>query len=232
MRRSWSTASSFAVIAALGSAGAAPAAVAPGGAAAAPQKPAAGTATIAAAAPRVVFGRSIVLSGQVTGGKAAGAQVSVEHTPAPFTAPFEPVGPPVTADAAGAYSLTVTPAVNTRYRAVAKTKPPATSDPVQVNVAPAVGLRVSDNRVRRGRRVRFHGRVLPAHDGAVARIQRRTSRGFRKVAEVVLRASGTAGESVYSKRLRIRRKGVYRVKLAADADHVAGRSRKRRIAVR
>lgn len=195
--------------------------------------PPANAVTLAANPTKVRFGRTTTLSGQVTGNKAAGAEVVVEQSPFPYTGPFAAAGSPVVADANGAYSATVTPTVNTRYQVTAKTSPPATSTPVQVNVAPAVGLRVSDTRVRSGKRVRFSGRVAPAHDGATALIQRRRGTGpFRTVARVLLRKSTDPARSVYRRRLRVRRTAVYRVQLPAHDDHVAGKSRKRRIRVR
>lgn len=189
--------------------------------------------TLAANPTRVRFGRTTTLSGQASGNKAAGAEVVVEQNPFPYTGPFAPVGSPVVTDAAGAYSATVVPAVNTRYQVTAKTSPPVTSAPVQVNVAPAVSLRVGDTRVRRGRRVRFSGRVAPAHDGVYAQIQRRRGTGpFRTIARVLLRKSTDPARSVYRRRVRARRTATYRVRVPAHDDHVTGKSRKRRIQVR
>jgi hypothetical protein len=80
--------------------------------------------------------------------------------------------------------------------------------------------------------VRFFGTVKPAHDGLVARIQRRRKDGkWRTVAKTTLKASKTAGQSRYSKRMRVYRTGVYRVRVPADADHLLGTSRKRNIKV-
>ena len=50
------------------------------------------------------------------------------------------------------------------------------------------------------------------------------------IARPLLRDAGTA-RSTYSRRVRVFRDGVYRVKVAGDADHVNGFSRARSINV-
>jgi hypothetical protein len=192
----------------------------------------ANTITIAAAPNPVTFGRSTVVSGTVAGPNNAGVTVDLEQTQAPFTAPFTKTGLSAVTDANGNYSITVAPTVNTRYQTVAKASPPVTSPTVQVNVRKRVSFRVNDSRIRKGQRVRFFGTVKPAHDGLVARIQRRTkTKKWKTVRKVKLRASKTAGQSRYSKRMRVYRTGVYRVRVPADADHLRGTSRKRKIRV-
>jgi hypothetical protein len=190
------------------------------------------TITITAVPNPVTFGRSTVVSGTVGGPNNAGVTVDLEQTPAPFTAPFTKTGLSAVTDANGAYSFTVAPTVNVRYQTVAKTSPPVTSPALQVGVRKRVTFRVNDSRIHRGQRVRFFGTVKPAHDGVVARIQRRTkTKKWRTVARTKLRASKTAGQSRYSKRMRVYRTGVYRVRVPADADHLLGTSRKRKITV-
>jgi hypothetical protein len=94
-----------------------------------------------------------------------------------------------------------------------------------VLVRPLVGLLVSDRTPRTGSLVTFRGTVRPAHDGRTVLIQRRTSTGsFTTVARTSLRDAGTTYSS-YSRRIRVNRDGVYRTKLAGDADHVNGFSR-------
>jgi hypothetical protein len=188
------------------------------------------TLTIAAAPPTVRFGRPTVISGQLAGAGNAGVQVQLEQDPYPFDGSFKKTGQPVTTDAAGNYAFTVTPDVNTHYRAVAKASPPVTSAEVTVRVRSRVSFGVSDTRVKRGQRVRFKGTVTPAHDGRRVKIQRRTSTGFKTVAKALLRAA-SGGRSAYRTRLRIRNKATYRVLMPGHGDHAAGISRKRTIRV-
>ena len=183
--------------------------------------------TIASAAPRVVFGSSTTISGQLNGPGNAGVSVQLQQNPFPYTGGFKDVGTPVVTDSAGRYQFTVTPALNTRYRVVAKTAPPTTSAEITIGVRLFVSRRVSDATPRRGQIVRFGGIVRPAHDGQVVAIQRRSSTGrYRTVAKTVLRKSSVSSRSIYSKRVRIYRSGRYRVRVATgDGDHLKGTSR-------
>ena len=135
-------------------------------------------------------------------------------------------------DATGNYSFSVRPAVNTKYRVEAKTKPPVTSAEVVVNVRPRVSLRLSDSTPARGQRVRFSGFVYPQHDGTRVSIQRRTTTGkFATVARPTLRDAGDV-RSRYVRSLAVADDGVYRVRIAAHDDHIAGFSPRRSVTVR
>jgi hypothetical protein len=177
----------------------------------------------------LVFGASTVLSGRLAGGTVSGVNVRLE---ADETRPYGdaykavngPNGAPLTvaSDKSGRFAFTLRPQRNTQYRAVAQSSPPVTSAARLVLVRPLVGLIVSDSTPRAGSFVRFRGTVRPAHDGATALIQRRSSTGrFVTVARTALRDAGTVYSS-YSRRIRVNRDGVYRVKVAGDADHVNG----------
>ena len=188
--------------------------------------------TIAAKPTTVVFSRATAITGKVTGPNSAGVQVTLEENPYPFTAGFKATKTTATTTATGDYTLSAVPSVSTRYRVTAKTQPPATSPEVLVNVRPKVSLALSDRTPRKGQSVRFSGTVLPAHNGKVVRIQRRTSTGgWRTVASATLVATtpvNGVARSKYAKRIRIRRNGTYRVKFTpADGDHVTGYSPRR-----
>jgi hypothetical protein len=191
--------------------------------------------TIAARPSPVTFGRATTISGRVTGPGNAGVEVTLEENPFPFTGGFRNTSVRATTNANGDYSMAVTPSVNTRYRVEARTSPRATSPEITVNVRLRVTLRLSDSTPAAGQRVRFFGTVRPAHDGKVARIQRRTRRGWRTVARTILRpATPVAGvtRSRYARRLRINRSGRYRVRVSpADGDHIVGTSPRRRAVV-
>jgi hypothetical protein len=198
------------------------------------QPPPGGNAvTIGATPASVTFGGATTIAGQVTGNGNAGIDVTLQarSVSAGPTAAFTDVVS-TTTDASGNYTFTQAPLVNTQYQVEAKASPKATSPVITVNVRFAVTLRLSDSTPKRGSRVRFSGVVKPAHDGAFALIQRRAKTGkFRTVAKAGLVAAKTPGQSRYGKRVRIRRSGVYRVRVPADADHARGTSRKRRIRV-
>jgi hypothetical protein len=199
------------------------------------QAPPGGNAVTLTATPAsVLFGRATTLAGQVAGDGNAGIEVTLQSQPAPpaTTTGFTDVAT-ATTDANGNYSFTQAPLVNTQYQVEAKAKPKVTSPVLTVNVRKAVSLKLSDATPKRGSRVRFKGVVKPAHDGVVALIQRRAKTGkFVTVGKATLKTdTKTAGQSRYSKRLRVKRSGVYRVRVPADADHARGTSRKRKIKV-
>jgi len=198
------------------------------------QPPAGGNAvTIAANPASIAFGKATVLSGQVVGPNNAGVKLTLQSRPtSPAGQPFADVTTG-TSDAAGNYSFPVAPLFNTDYQVVAKTKPDTTSPVQRVKVRWALTLKLSDKTPKRGKRVRFSGTVAPSHDGASALIQRRAKTGkFRTVAKALLKPSTTAqGVSVYSKRLRIRRSGVYRVRVLGDGQHATATSSRRKIKV-
>ena len=198
-----------------------------------PPKPPKGTAavTLDARPTTVVFGSATTLSGKLNG--TASDQNVVVRIEADDTAPYgdsyRNTGLETRTANSGNYSVQVTPTVNTQYRAVAQASPPVTSPARLVVVRPRVGLTLSDSTPRRGARVRFSGSVAPAHDGATVLIQRRSATGrFITVARATLRDAGDA-VSRYSRRIRIRRDGVYRARLARHADHAAGGSRARTV---
>jgi hypothetical protein len=195
------------------------------------QVPPGGSAvTIAAKPSNVLFGRATAITGQVVGADAADVQVTLEGR-AFGTTDFTNVDNGRT-DAAGNYSFGVVPLANTEYQVVAKTKPDATSPIQKVRVRFAVTLALSDATPRRGARVRFSGVVRPGRDNTAVLIQRRGAKGkFRTVKTALLTPGAAAGESQYSKRLRIRRSGVYRVRVPRDAQHAVGTSKRRRIVV-
>ena len=180
----------------------------------------------------IVFGSPTTLSGRLSGDSSGELRVRLEADDTlPYGDVYQPVitiaGTPAetTSDKNGRYAFDVTPARNTQYRAVTQSAPPVASAPRLVRVRPRVGVSVSDTTPRAGSRVRFRGSVTPALYGSRARIQRRSSTGqFVTVKRARLRDAGSVS-SRYSRRVRIRRDGTYRVKVARHADHANGFSR-------
>jgi hypothetical protein len=192
--------------------------------------------TIGASPATVTFGRATTISGKVSGPSNSGVQVTLEENPFPFTGGFKATKLTATSTNSGAYTLSVVPRVNTRYRVTAKTQPSVTSAEKLVNVRVKVSLRLSDSTPRVGQSVRFSGTVVPAHNGKTARIQRRTSTGgWRTIATTTLVATTPANgvtRSKYAKRIRIRRNGTFRVRVSpGDGDHATGYSARRSVRV-
>jgi hypothetical protein len=196
-----------------------------------PKPPGQAAVTLDARANPIVFGGTTTLSGDVSP-NGGGVKIRFEEDATrPYGDSYKPSALTATTAKNGKYSVAAKPLVNTQYRVIAQASPPVTSAPRLVLVRTLVGLRVSDSTPRRGALVTFSGSVFPAHDGARALIQRRTRSGsFVTLARPLLKDAGTA-KSAYSRRLRVRTDGVYRVKVAGDADHVNGYSRTRTIDV-
>jgi hypothetical protein len=170
----------------------------------------------------VVYGSTTTLSGRLTGPGHAGRSIDLQSDPFPFDA-FANDGANTTTNNAGNYSFTRRPLVNTRYRA---RRGPTISSNVTVLVRSRVSLNVSDSTPASGQLVRFSGRACPEHDGLAVAIQRRSSSGrFRTVRRTTLRAAARC--SIYSRRFRVFRDGVFRAVVAAHTDHARGLSRRR-----
>ena len=195
-------------------------------------KPGTSALSIDARPNPVVFGSVTTVSGKLTGSVKAGTVVKLEaDATAPHGDSFKPTLLTATTKANGDWTFAVKPLVNTSYRALAQTSPNIVSVAKMVQVRSLVGMRLSDSTPRRGSLVKFSGSVFPAHDGTRAQIQRRTSSGgWVTVARPMLADAGT-DHSTYTRRIRIFRDGVYRVKVPTDGDHVNGFSRARSITV-
>jgi len=180
----------------------------------------------------VVYSSPTTLSGRLSGNDHSGKMVRLERdTTLPFGDGYQLSGLTTTTANNGRYSFTVEPALNTQYRVKAQASPPVTSAPKLVRVRTRVSIRLSDSTPKRGRLVRFSGSVYPAHDGLRALIQKRNSTGrFVTVARRTLRDE-PGNRSSYSRRIRIYRDGVFRVKVRSHSDHINGFSKLRTIDV-
>lgn len=202
--------------------------------AAKPPKPAQPSLTIAAKPASVTYGGSVVITGSRRGQNHGNRPVALQANPYPFAA-FKDVAVTRT-DSKGAYRFSVKPRRHTHYRTVSPS--PATiydtvirSPEVVVHVRLRVGIHLSDSTPRRGQRVRFFGAVAPKHNGRRVFIQRRRSDGRWVTIARGLTRNAPGNLSRYSKRVRIFRTGVYRVRVRGDADHSTGTSARRSIRV-
>lgn len=179
--------------------------------------------SIAAEPSTVTFGQATVISGRLSGPNNAGRRVTLLVDRYPFSARAAAAA---RTSASGSYRFTQSPDRNTEYQVVAGA---LRSARVRVNVRFRVGIAVSDASPRSGQLVRFRGRACPDGDGARVGLQRRSADGrFRTIRRTTLKAAALC--STYSRRLRIRRDGTYRVR-TDDAAHARGYSRARRIDV-
>ena len=178
--------------------------------------------TLATPTPRIVYGKTGSVTGTLTqaGSALAGQAVTVFAQPRGATAPVA-VGT-ATTDAAGAWTLSVKPTKRTAYTAAFT----GAAAPAAITVA--VKHRLSLKVKLDGRRATFTGAIGPKHRRRAVTIQRKAGGSWRKVATVKTNRKATFrfvkrfGKGRYS----------FRAITAKDADHLAGRSRVRRVRVR
>jgi hypothetical protein len=186
------------------------------------QKPQPTTVTIGISPVRITYTKPATISGTT----AANTMVTLRADTFPFEGTFSQVAK-TTSNASGVYAFTVTPDSSTQYRADAKK---ARSAIAGLAVRWKVTRTVSTRTPNRGSRVLFSGTVGPAHVGGTVAIQRLTASGFKTVKTAILAAS-TPTSSTYSARVRVRRTGRYRARVAGDGAHLAGNSRRIRLVV-
>jgi hypothetical protein len=187
-----------------------------------------------AATPNPVpFGKPVLLAGVLTGTGNAARPVVLQSNPFPYVQGFVNTTNALLTGAQGEFSFTLLSVpLNTQYRVLIPTKPEVASPIVFVGVAPKISTSVTATHVRKGQRVRFTGRVRPGQGGERIAIQRLRGTAWITLAGAVThRASSTS--SRYSKRIRVRRGGSYRVFVAlADGRFVSNSGRTVRIHVR
>ena len=191
--------------------------------------------SLAATPNPVGVGGATTLAGVLSGTGNANRQVVLQFNPFPYSQGFANLGDAHVTDANGAFSfplLGIT--LNTQYRVLLPQNQAVQSPIVALGVAPRV--RASAKRVRRTRRgaiVRFRGRVTPAHDGTQIAIQRLRRGNWVTINGTVARHTRSGQYSRYSKRLRLRRGGTFRVWAGVTSgDHVPAASRELRVRVR
>jgi hypothetical protein len=176
------------------------------------------------AAPNpVVFGAGMTISGQLTGTGNAGKQVVLQQRAFPYTAGFANVGNAVVTDANGAFSFAALALPATTQLRVQTTDGKVTSAIAIVAVAVRVETRVGTYRVSRGHRVRFSGVIHPGRDGAQYAIQKVGRSGQWVTVAGGITHRGSANFSGFSRHVRIRRGGDYRVYVRiVDGNYTSG----------
>lgn len=184
-----------------------------------PQKPS--SISIGASPSTINYGSSSTLSGEVVDNPGADVTVTIEKKD--FGSAVWVVDQTTTTDGDGVYSATVSPTKQTNYRASwpGNSGTPATSGVIMVQVRSKVTIGRSRFLVRRGRRVRIFGAVLPNHAGETVIIQIRSRGVWRNWRTVLLN-----GASAYSFYWRPRYAGrfYFRAFKPAATGNVAGTS--------
>jgi hypothetical protein len=168
----------------------------------------------------ITFGQLTSMSGRVLPPVPPHPTVTLQSAPS-AGGPWVDVAA-TAASVSGTYSFPrLAPSANAYYRTLSDG---ATSATVLVSVRFRVGIIVSRRHPVRGSLVRFRGRVGPADNGRRAFVQWLGPRGhWHTIVTTRLRGAG-GGPSFYSVRVRIERRGRYRVVVPADASNARGQS--------
>jgi hypothetical protein len=171
----------------------------------------------------VVFGAGVTVAGQLTGTGNAGKQVVLQQVAFPYTSKFANVGNPVVTDANGAFTFAALALPSTMQLRVQTTDGKVTSPAATVGVAVRVETRVGTYRVTRGHMVRFSGVTHPGRDGAQYAVQKRGRSGQWVTVAGGITHRGSANYSGFSRHVRIRRGGDYRVYVRiVDGNYTSG----------
>lgn len=173
----------------------------------------------------VVFGAPLSVSGTLSGTGNAGVEVVLQANPFPYTHGFHDLTAPVPTDAAGSFSLPVAGLLeSSQLRAATVGKPTIYSPVIAELVTVRVTLHVRPAR-RRGY-VRLYGTVTPSEPGAQVAFERLSHGQYVTVSGTTVRPRA-GGVSRFSRTLRLRRRGLYRVLvlLPGGGPEVSGRSR-------
>jgi hypothetical protein len=178
-------------------------------------------------------GRTLI-SGTLSGTGNAERQVVLQSNPFPYTQGFQNASDVHLTNGDGSFFFPIlSVSLNTQYRVVLPNQPQVGSPIVSVGVAPKVSVKAKRvRRTRRGAIYRFSGRVTPAHDGSQIAVQRLRRGAWVTVSSTVAKHRSSKS-SRYSKRVRLRRGGTFRVFAGTnDGDHVESASRSVRLRVR
>ena len=178
--------------------------------------------TLAASPNPLKLGTGTTLAGTLSGTGNAGRKIVLQGNPWPYTQGFQNASNELLTNATGGFSFSILSVpFNTQYRVVMSERPAVVSPIVTVGVKFYVKTKVSKRRVRRGRTVRFSGTVRPARPGAQIAFQKKRNGRWVSINGTIVRSGGR-----YSKSIKIRRGGSYRVWTGvADAQYTSNHGR-------
>ena len=174
----------------------------------------------------VAVGAGTTLAGQLTGTNNANRQVILQSNPWPYTQGFQNAGNPIVTNADGTFAFPVLSVpVTTQFRVLMPAKPEVQS-PIVI-VGAALQVRTDVKKVKRHRHsvgVRFKGSITPSAAGKQVVIQKNRGGVWTTVASTHAIADG-ASRSTYTKRVRIRRSGDFRVVVVSIDAYATGAGR-------
>ncbi len=160
-----------------------------------------------------------LLKGTLSGTNHAGRRVVLQSSTWPYTVPFQNGTNEQVTDANGNFEFPLLAGVvtqNVQFRVLMPQHPEVVSPIVLLGVKPSVKSKVSKHRVQRGHLVRFSGSITPrAADQQVA-FQKKHNGQWVTVGGVTRLRSGK-----FSKDVRVRRGGTFRVWTGSSAGQYA-----------
>lgn len=178
-----------------------------------------GVTLVATPNPVPARNTATLLKGNLSGTGNAGRKVVLQSTVWPYTLPFQSISNEQVTDASGNFAFPLLAGAvtqNTQFRVTMPERPAVVSPIVLFGVKPYVKSKVSKRRVRRGRLVRFSGSITPrAADQQVA-FQKRHNGQWVTVGGDTRLSGGK-----FSKNVRIRRGGTFRVWTGSSAGQYA-----------
>ncbi len=155
----------------------------------------------------VPFGKPTTLQGVLSGTGAPGQTVVLQGNPFPYTQGFVNVSNPQVTNAQGEFFFPLLSlGINTQFRVLMTSRPEIVSPIIVVYSEVHLVTHIT----RRGSLARFFGSVTPASDGQTVSIQRFSKGHWRTTARTTTRHH-SATSSSFSKHVRIRHTGSYRV---------------------
>jgi hypothetical protein len=181
----------------------------------------------AAAVPNpVAFGAPLTISGTLTGTGNANRAVVLQGRSFPYTSPFIPSANTQQTNAQGGFAFPILGLnISSQFRVYLRDNPSVQTPVITVGVSYVVTAHASSRHVKRGRRVRFSGTLRPAIAAVKIVIQRKHGSRWSTVGTTISHRRPGASSAKFSKRVRIRRGGSYRVEArSAGGDYVTGDS--------
>jgi hypothetical protein len=175
----------------------------------------------------VAFGAPTTLAGTLSGTGNAGRPIRLQQKPFPFTGTWTNFGNVQLTNAQGAFSFALLSVpLTTQYRVLVTDKTSVVSPILTVSVSVVVGTKTTRTHVHRGGHVHFSGTIKPNVANIPVAIQKlNAKKHWVTISGTITREGGT-----YSKTIRIRRGGSYRVYAGASGGTFApGAGRKVRI---
>jgi hypothetical protein len=165
-------------------------------------------------------GAPTTLAGTLSGTGNANRQVVLQANPWPYSQGFMPVANNQVTDANGNFAFPIlSVSVNTQYRVLMPTKPEVVSPIVVVGTKVKVTTHLHVTRGAHSGRVRLSGSLLPAMDGTTVVVQKFVHDKWTTIGSTAARHRSSSHSS-YSKSVRQRHPGRYRVVHVAPEPHV------------